>query len=296
VSTALTTTVSGSRKRAAARRSSVTLWLGIAVLLLVVGFVVAAPLFGDPYRITVDGLGPDGLPVGVGSPGHPLGTDEIGRDMLTRAAYGGRQTLKFTFIANLTSMGLGAIVGVIAGFYRGWVEQILMRITDIFLSVPTAITGLALASIFGTGISGLVIVITVLYWAWTARLVFGETLALRRRAFVEAAVASGVGGLTIVRRHILPHLGPMLLTVGALNGASVVSIGAGLSYLGAGMQPPTPEWGSMLEQGQDAFQYAPQMLLVPLVCIVLTVLSFVLLAEALARRGQVSLRRSWLDT
>jgi ABC-type dipeptide/oligopeptide/nickel transport system permease subunit len=274
----------------------VTLWLGIAVLALVVAFVLAAPLFGDPYKIYADGLGVDGLPVGVGTPGHPLGTDEIGRDMLTRAAWGGRQTLKFTFIANLTSMALGAIVGVIAGFYRGWVEQILMRITDIFLSVPTAITGLALASIFGTGISGLVIVITVLYWAWTARLVFGETLALRRRAFVEAAVASGVGGLTIVRRHILPHLGPMLLTVGALNGASVVSIGAGLSYLGAGMQPPTPEWGSMLEEGQDAFQYAPQMLLVPLACIVLTVLSFVLLAEALARRGQVSLRRSWLDT
>jgi peptide/nickel transport system permease protein len=113
---------------------------------------------------------------------------------------------------------------------------------------------------------------------------------------VEAALASGVGGLTIVRRHILPHLAPMLLTLGALNAASVVSIGAGLSYLGAGVRPPTPEWGAMLEEGQNAIQYAPQMLLVPLFCIVLTVLSFVLIAEGLARRGQVSLRRSWLDT
>lgn len=266
------------------------------MLALVVGFALIAPVFGDPYEISPDGLTADGLPVGVGTPGHPLGTDEIGRDMLTRAAYGGRETLKFTFIATLTSMALGAFVGVIAGFYRGWIEQVLMRITDIFLSVPTAITGLALASVFGTGLFGLVLVITVLYWAWTARLVFGETLALRGRAFVEAAVASGVGGLVIVRRHILPHLAPMLLTVGALNGASVVGIGAGLSFLGAGIQPPTPEWGSMLEQGQDALQYAPQMLFVPLVCIVLTVLSFVLIAEALARRGQVSLRRSWLDT
>ena len=262
----------------------------------VLAFVLAAPLFGDPYKTYADGLGADGLPVGVGTPGHPLGTDEIGRDMLTRAAWGGRQTLAFTLIANFTSIALGAVVGVIGGFYRGAREHVTMRITDVFLSVPTALTGLALASIFGTGVDGLVIVITVLYWAWTARLVFGETLALRRRAFVEAAVASGVGGLTIVRRHILPHLAPLLLTLGALNAASVVSIGAGLSYLGAGVRPPTPEWGAMLEEGQNAFQYAPQMLLVPLFCIVLTVLSFVLIAEGLARRGQVSLRRSWLDT
>ena len=259
-------------------------------------FVLAAPLFGDPYKTYADGLGTDGLPVGMGTPGHPLGTDEIGRDMLTRAAWGGRQTLAFTLIATITSMALGALVGVIGGFYRGAREHVAMRITDVFLAVPTALTGLALASIFGTGLSGLVIVITVLYWAWTARLVFGETLALRRRAFVEAALASGVGGLTIVRRHILPHLAPMLLTLGALNAASVVSIGAGLSYLGAGVRPPTPEWGAMLEEGQNAIQYAPQMLLVPLFCIVLTVLSFVLIAEGLARRGQVSLRRSWLDT
>ncbi len=259
-------------------------------------FALAAPLFGDPYAASIDGLDIEGLPVGIGASGHPLGTDEIGRDMLARAAHGGRTTLQFTLLANLTSMALGAIVGVVAGFYRGLIEQVLMRLTDVFLSVPTAITGLALASIFGTGVRGIVVVVTVLYWAWTARLVFGETLALRRRVFVDAAVAAGVGGLTVVRRHILPHLAPLLLTVGALNGASVVAIGAGLSYLGAGVPPPTPEWGSMLEEGQDAFQYAPQMLFVPLACIVLTILSFVLIAEALARRGAVSLRRSWLDT
>jgi peptide/nickel transport system permease protein len=190
---------------------------------------------------------------------------------------------------------LGAIVGVLAGFYRGWIEQVLMRLTDVFLAVPTAITGLALASIFGTGVLGLVVVVTVLYWAWTARLVYGETLALRRRAFVEAAVASGVSGPVIVRRHILPHLAPMLLAVGALNGASVVAIGAGLSYLGAGIQPPAPEWGNMLQSGQDALDYAPHLLLVPLACIVITVLSFVLIAEAIARRNRIMWRGSWLD-
>jgi ABC-type dipeptide/oligopeptide/nickel transport system permease subunit len=258
-------------------------------------FALCAPLFGDAYATPIDGLTPDGLPLGVGAPGHLLGTDEIGRDMLARAAYGGRTSLAITFIANLTSVMLGAIVGVIAGFYRGAAEQGLMRLTDVFLAIPTAIMGLALASIFGTGVTGLVIVVTVLYWAWTARLVFGETLALRRRAFVEAAVASGVSGPTIVRRHILPHLSAMLLAVGALNAASVVAVGAGLSYLGAGIQPPAPEWGNMLQSGQDAIDYAPHLLLVPLLCIVLTILSFVLIAEAVARRNKINWRGSWLD-
>ena len=125
---------------------------------------------------------------------------------------------------------------------------------------------------------------------------FGETLGLRRRAFVDAAVAIGVPGRTIVRRHVLPHLSGLLLTLTALNAASVVAIGAGLSYLGAGIQPPTPEWGNMLAEGQDAIDYAPHLLLVPLTCIVLVVFACVLVGHALARRGSVSLRGSWLDT
>lgn len=257
---------------------------------------VVAPLFGDPLATPLDGLSPEGLPHGAFSAGHLLGTDLLGRDMLARAAYGGRSTLAIALLANITSVGLGTAVGLLAGFYRGWVEQVGMRLTDIFLSIPTAVSGLALASILGTGLWGIVAVVTALYWAWTARLVFGETLALRGRAFVEAAVVQGVPGRTIVRRHIFPHLSSLLLVIAALNGASVVSIGAGLSYLGAGIQPPTPEWGNMLGDGQSAIDFAPHLLLVPLTCVVLTVFSFVLVADALARRGAVSLRGSWLDT
>jgi peptide/nickel transport system permease protein len=142
---------------------------------------------------------------------------------------------------------------------------------------------------------GIIVVITALYWAWTARLVFGETLALRRRTFVDAAIAQAVPGRTIIRRHILPHLSSLLLTIAALNGAAVVAIGAGLSYLGAGIQPPTPEWGNMLADGQLALDYSPHLLFVPLLLVCLTVFSFVLIGEGLARRGSVSLRRSWLD-
>ncbi|HLH66060.1 MAG TPA: ABC transporter permease [Solirubrobacteraceae bacterium] len=265
------------------------------LLAALIVFALIAPVFGSPDRIYADGISPRGLPLPLGSPGHILGTDGIGRDMLARLAWGGRTTLEFTFIANVTSIGLGAVVGIIAGFVRGVAEQVLMRITEVFLSVPTVISGLALASVIGEGIVGIVVVVTALYWAWTARVIFGEVLALRRRPFVEAAVAQGVGSLTIMRRHILPHLSSLLIVIWALNGAAVVSIGAGLSYLGAGIQPPTPEWGEMLNSGQNALEYMPHEVVEPLACIVLTVLAFVLIGDGVARRGSVSLRRSWLD-
>jgi peptide/nickel transport system permease protein len=300
---ALTTTASTRREplrppwRLSLARSAAlppTLIAGLGLLGLLVLFALIAPVFGSPYRIDPNGLSAVGLPLGLGSSGHLLGTDAIGRDMLARLAYGARTSLEITFIANVTSIGLGALVGVVAGFHRGVVEQVLMRITEIFLSVPTVISGLALASVVGQGVLGIVVVVTALYWAWTARIVYGEVLRLRRRPFVEAAIAHGVPSASIIRRHLLPHLSSLLLVLAALNGAAVVAIGAGLSYLGAGIQPPTPEWGNMLESGQQALQFAPHEVLAPLVCIVLTVLAFVLIGDGISRRGAVSLRKSWL--
>lgn len=289
MSTAPTTTASG------ARRLPLDLLVGVGILVALGLFALAAPLFGDPEAIDPDGMGLDGLPLGVLSDGHLLGTDDLGRDMLARAAYGARQSLAIALLANAASVGLGVLVGVVAGFRRGIVEHVAMRVVDIFLSVPTVLSGLALASLLGRGIVGIVVIVTALYWAWTARIVFGETLALRRRPFVEAAVAAGVPGRTVIRRHVLPHLSPVILAVAALNGASVVVIGSGLSYLGAGIRPPTPEWGNMLAEGQDALSFAPHALLVPLALVVATVFAFILIGESLARRGQAP-RVSWLDT
>jgi ABC-type dipeptide/oligopeptide/nickel transport system permease subunit len=267
----------------------------VALLAALIIFALIAPVFGSPDKIYANGISDRGLPLPFGSAHHILGTDNIGRDMLSRLAYGGRTTLEFTFIANITSIGLGALVGIMAGFLRGWAEMVLMRITEVFLSVPTVISGLALASVLGQGVLGIVVVVTALYWAWTARVVYGETLALRKRPFVEAAIAQGVTSATIMRRHILPHLSSLLLVLAALNAAAVVAIGAGLSYLGAGVQPPTAEWGAMVNDGQNALQYMPHEVVEPLICIILTVLAFVLIGEGIARRGSISLRRSWLD-
>lgn len=277
------------------RRPKASLVAGLLLLGGLVLFALLAPLFGSPYHVFRHGLTAEGLPLAVGSRGHLLGTDQIGRDMLARLASGGRVTLEMTFIANLTSMGLGVAVGLVAGFFRGPLEQVLMRITDVFLSVPTIVSGLALASVVGEGIPGIVIVVTALYWAWTARVIYGEVLRLRGRVFVDAAVAAGVPRLTILRRHVLPHLSSLILVLTALNAAAVVSIGAGLSYLGAGIQLPRPDWGNMLESGEDAIGYAPHLVVVPLVAIVLAVLSFMLIAEGLTNRDAGPQERTWLD-
>ncbi|MHB1927977.1 MAG: ABC transporter permease [Acidimicrobiales bacterium] len=281
------------RRRGAHPRPPLVAGLGLLGALVV--FALAAPLFGSPYHVFPHGLTAAGLPLPIGSSGHLLGTDSIGRDILARLAAGGRVTLEMTFIANVTSMGLGIVVGLVAGFYRGGLEQVLMRVTDIFLSIPTIVSGLALASVVGQGVFGIVVVVTALYWAWTARVIYGEVLRLRSRVFVDAALAAGVPRLTILRRHVVPHLSSLMLVLTALNAAAVVSIGAGLSYLGAGIQPPRPDWGNMLEEGQNAMGYAPHLVVVPLVIIVLTVLAFMLISEGLTSRD-AGRERTWLDS
>lgn len=286
---------SGTGARRRWRRPRASLAIGLALLLGLVVFALIAPVFGSPYQVFPHGLSREGLPLPVGSHGHLLGTDEIGRDMLARVAAGGRVTLEMTVIANLTSMGLGVFVGLVAGFYRGFVEQVLMRVTDVFLSIPTIVSGLALASVVGEGIFGIVVVVTALYWAWTARVIYGEVLRLRSRVFVDAALAAGVPRRTILRRHVLPHLSSLILVLSALNAAAVVTIGAGLSYLGAGIQPPRPDWGNMLETGEDALSYAPHLVVVPLVAIVLTVLAFMLISEGLTNRDAGRTEKTWLD-
>lgn len=268
---------------------------GLLLLGALIVFVLIAPVFGSPYKVYSNGLNTAGLPLGVGAPGHLLGTDTLGRDMLARLSAGGQTTLEMTLLSDVTSMGLGIVVGLVAGFYRGVVGQVLMRLTDVFLSIPTVISGLALASVVGEGLGGIVIVITALYWAWTARMVYGEVLRLRSRLFVDAAVAIGVPRATILRRHVLPHLYSLLILLTVLNAAAVISIGAGLSYLGAGIQPPHPTWGNMLQAGETSLQFSPHLVVEPLIFIVLTVLAFMLIGEGLTQRDPSRVGRSWLD-
>lgn len=252
-------------------------------------------MFGDPlFQDFTNGLTPAGLPMPIRSPGLILGSDTLGREMLPRLAYGARISLTVALVANVTSIALGLLVGVLAGFYRGRVEGILLRFADIALALPFTLAALVIASVMPPGMARVIGIITFLFWAYPARLFYGEVLALRSRTFVEAAEAAGVRGRTSIRRHILPHLAPLILTYAPLNAAAAVGFEATLSFLGAGINPPTPSWGNMIAEGETAIFYAPHLLVEPAIMILLTTLSFLLIGEGLKARDPGRKGTSWL--
>jgi ABC-type dipeptide/oligopeptide/nickel transport system permease subunit len=288
-------TGSGSERGGAIRRFPPSLLVGLGLLGLVLAFALAAPLFGNPTNQDLThGLSPSGLPLGLGSPGYLLGSDPLGRSELPRLAYGARVSLTVAVVSNITSLLVGATVGIVAGFYGGIVEQALMRFTDMGLSLPTTLTALVIAAVLPGGMLRVLIIITALFWAYPARLIYGEILRLRHRAFVEAAEAAGASGPTIMRKHLLPHLSPLMITYFPLNAVSAVLFEAGISFLGAGVNPPTPSWGNMISDGESAISYAPHLLVEPALCILVTTMAFVLIGEGLKVMNPDLARVSWL--
>ena len=267
---------------------------GIGVLAALAGLALAAPLFGNPYHVDLlHGLSPTGLPVGP-SGRYPLGTDLLGRNELTRLVYGIRISLLVAIVSNVTSIAIGATVGLLAGFFRGPVEQVLMRFTDVGLALPYTLAGLVIAALLSAGLTRVIVIITVLFWSYPARLVYGEVLRLRKRGFVEAGDAMGAGGLTILRRHLAPHVTSMMIAYSPLNAASAVAFEATLSYLSAGINPPTASLGNMISDGQQAISYAPALVIAPGIAILLLTLSFLLVGEGIKAYNPDLRRLSWL--
>ena len=235
-----------------------------------------------------------GLPLPVGSPGYPLGSDQLGRGMLPRLAYGARVSLLVALTANLTSMALGVLVALLAGFYGRVTEGVLLRLADISLALPATLAALVLAAYLPAGLFRVIVITTVLFWAYPARLLYGEVLRIRRRTFIEAAEAAGLSGGAIVRRHVLPHLWPLIVTYAPLNAAAAVLFEATLSFLGAGIDPPTPSWGNMIAEGESSIFFAPHLLIEPAALILLATLAFLLIGEGLKSRTPDLARVSWL--
>ncbi len=251
-------------------------FVSVLIVLLLAIVAVFAPLLAphDPLHAYSDGLTSQGAPISPGHRGFLLGTDPNGRDILSRLIFGARVSLLVGVVATGLASLIGVAVGTVAGYMGGIADSILMRFTDIVLSFPLLLFCIALIAVTGPSTQNVVLVIAFGYWTYLARIVRGLVLSLKEREFVTAAKTLGTPDITILRRHILPHLAPAIIVYGTLGIASSIMIEASLSYLGIGVPLPQASWGQMISQGQQYFQSAPWLLIVPGVCLILTVLAF----------------------
>ncbi|WP_245243010.1 ABC transporter permease [Pararhodobacter sp. SW119] len=228
------------------RRNRLTV-IGLSIVLLLLLVAAFAPWIA-PHNPLAQDLSQRLLP--PLSPGHLMGTDEFGRDIFSRIVFGSRITLYIVTLVALTAPLFGLIVGTVAGYFGGIVDQVLMRITDIFLAFPRLILALALVAVLGPGIENAVLAIALTAWPPYARVARAETLTVRSSDYIAAARLQGAGGARIVWGHVMPMCVPSVIIRVTLDMAGVILTAAGLGFLGLGVQPPLPEWGQMISAGR----------------------------------------------
>ncbi|MBO0902938.1 ABC transporter permease [Jiella sonneratiae] len=256
--------------------------IGLAVILLTVCGAVFAPYLTpfDPNDQMFDGLSLEGAPMPPGGK-FLLGTDLLGRDLLTRILYGARTSLVIGIVANGVALFIGSLVGITAGFFRGWIGTVLMRFTDLMMAFPALLLAICLAAVLSPSLWIVALVIALVNWVQTARVVYTETSSLARREFVEAERSIGASTPRILFRHILPHLLPTIIVWGTLGISTTVLLEATLSYLGVGVQPPTASWGNIIFENQTYFQAAPWLVFFPGAAILALALAFNLVGDAM---------------
>jgi peptide/nickel transport system permease protein len=256
--------------------------LGLLIIALTVAAAVAAPWiapFGRDEQL-FEGLTLEGAPMPPGG-AFLLGTDLLGRDLLTRILYGARTSLVIGVVANGIALFIGTLVGVTAGYFRGWIGTILMRFTDLMMAFPALLLAITLAAIFSPSLWIVALVIALVNWVQVARVLYTETTSLAERDFVQAERAIGAGTGRILGLHILPHLLPTVIVYGTLGISTTVLLEATLSFLGIGVQPPQPSWGNIIFENQTYFQAAPWLVFFPGLAILLLALAFNLVGDAL---------------
>jgi len=252
--------------------------LGGTILLILVLSAIGAPLLSKyvtqytPQQIELGAtLKPIGYQKFPDLPVHALGTDELGRDVLTRIIYGGRISLYISFLTVIISLTVGTVIGAVAGFYGGAVDSLLMRFVDIVIAIPALFLLILISVVFRPGVTGLAFVIASLSWTGVSRLVRGEFLTLKSRDFVDAARVVGAGNGRLIFQHILPNATSPIIVAATLALGNVILTETALSFLGMGVQPPTPSWGNMLTNAQQYLYRAPPLIVIPGFFIFITV-------------------------
>ncbi|UFN48107.1 nickel ABC transporter permease subunit NikC [Roseomonas sp. OT10] len=257
-----------------------------ALVALLLAAALLAPWIA-PYDPTATALPHRLLPP---SAEHWLGTDHLGRDLLSRLLWGARASLASVAAILALVLAIGCAVGTAAGMLGGVADAVLMRLCDAFMTVPTLVLALFMIGALGTGLTNVVIAIALSHWAWYARLVRGLTLSLRARDHIAAARLAGLSRLAIVRRHVLPVVAGQLAVLASLDLGHWMLHVAGLSFLGLGLAAPAPEWGIMINDARPFFRVAPMLVLLPGAAILLTVMAFNLLGDGLRDRLDPALR------
>jgi peptide/nickel transport system permease protein len=267
---------------------------GLLVILLAIVIAAAAPLLaGDPV-LQRDIVATRFLPpLSTDSYGafHALGTDRFGRDVWARLAFGARISLGVGVLAVLLSVAIGVVIGAAAGFWRGAIGMALLGVTDFALALPRVVLLLLLASLWQPSATLVVAVLGLTGWMTIARLVHGEVRALSERPFVESAFALGERGPRVLLRHILPNAMTPVIVTAALGVGNAIMLEAGLSFLGLGVQPPTPSWGNLIASGRDTLVNAPWVATAPGLALVLVVVAATMLGDALRDRLDPANRR-----
>lgn len=255
---------------------------GLVVIVLIVALAVLAPWVVpyNPDEQFFDGLTLEGAPLPPNAQ-YWFGTDLVGRDLLSRMIYGARTSLVIGVVANGVSVLIGAMVGITAGYFRGWVSTVLMRFTDLMMAFPALLLAIVLAAIFHPSLFIVAMVIAMVNWVQVARVLYTETRSLAERDFVDAERALGASAFRILVRHIFPHLTSTIVVYATLGIATTVLLEATLSYLGIGVQPPTASWGNIIFENQTYFTSAPWLVFIPGFAIILLALAFNLVGDAL---------------
>lgn len=259
-------------------RKSKTAMLGLVLLIFVVGIAIFADVI-VPYETAVTQNVAERLQ--SPSAAHLFGTDEVGRDLFARIVHGSRYSLAIGIITTIISMIIGGLLGAVAAYYGGWVDNVIMRITDVVMTVPPILLSLAVVAALGANLRNLLIAITISCVPGIIRMVRSVVLGVVEEDYIEAARSYGTSDMRIILKYVIPNaLGPIIVTA-TMNVASMILSASGLSFLGMGVQPPAPEWGALLSDAETYMFTAPHLLYIPGLFIVIAALSFNLAGDGL---------------